>query len=335
MSVSSVSSSSSSMKATERCMCGGWMCAAGYAATKVIFRVALQGLMALVFLPLFCIMYGVEKWLSVYFREACAWATRWTARAVLYVLDITVPQQTIDLWRSWVERRLRIIVLFPHSSLWDSFLQIVIAVAYDLPGFGMAHACWEKHWIVGPFLRLCGGGSILFVHPRVDGGQGGATLRVTEQLLLATADGSGLPEGLSKGFVFWISPTGGRIPRPWRSGFYQIGLNTGASFATGGIDYHTRTFCLHSALIPYLSGYRDLSKEEVTEDLVPRFCSITPLNPLLSFPDKSQFLDRMPRMTPDWLLYTHVYCGLCLALAVVGFCLQNLFDAVSSLRGPL
>jgi hypothetical protein len=307
------------------------------ALVEALFLVALQGLLAVLLLPIFCVMYAVSKWWWMEFCTACAWTARLGARVLLWVMDITVPQPAIDLWRSWVARRLRVIVVFPHTSLWDSFLQIVISVAYDLPGFAVAHACWEHHWIVGPFLRLCGGGGgggILFVQPHVDGGQGGATRQITSQLLQATRNGAS--EGLLGGFVFWISPTGGRVPREWRSGFYHVGLATGASFAVGGIDYETRTFCLHPELVnPRRLLERDRSIEQVTKDLVPRFCSITPLNPLLSFPPPSRHLKCMPTVVPNWVLCDLAASVALLALGLLSYCLWKSFDALSCLGGPL
>lgn len=188
--------------------------------------------------------------------------TPFLGRCILWLLGMDVPKDTVTTLHTWIQEKRKVVILFPHSSIWDSFYQIVFATAYKCPGFAVGHECWEHHPIVGPFLRYNG---IIFVNPKIDGDMFGTTQQVIDRL-----------KKEEDGFLLWISPTGGRVNRPWRTGYKFIAEATGAYLAVAGVDYEHHQI----QVSPLLSHIEYNSPYEVTSI----FASIVPLHPDLSYP---------------------------------------------------
>jgi 1-acyl-sn-glycerol-3-phosphate acyltransferase len=236
------------------------------------------------------------------------WQTRamWGAllcRCILGCLGMHVLEDTKVRLQKYIRNKERLVCIFPHTSCWDTFYLIIFSKAYNLPSAGIAHACWEHTPVIGTLLRWAG---LVFVHPRIDGGSGGATQQIIDHLR----------PRMNEGFMFWISPTGGRVCRPWRSGYLHVARALDARIVVIGIDYLFRDFVITTQDPWPVRG--------VVDEVVPMYLrmdwdEITPLHMDLSYP-RCLFVDFSERCQAMLTPFDYQRVLLLLTLCMWGLC---------------
>jgi len=208
---------------------------------------------------------------------------RWICRFLLFLSGITEIGSIAKSWKNLLDNRKKIVVIFPHTSLWDSAFFIIVSLAYELPMSALLHHNWIDMPIVGWFLKQT---HFIPILPQIDGGQGGLVMQVSNVLNKRT-----------DGFVLFVSPTGQRTKREWRTGFYQIAKHTGAKIIIAGLDYlrHEMRFN-EEEFDPSILSY-----EELTAQISPYFKAFTPLYPEESLP-QPQIIDNFPNWRDVYIL---------------------------------
>lgn len=115
-----------------------------------------------------------------------------------------------------------VLVCAPHTSNWDGFLLVVMALALRVP---LSWMCKKEAfvWPFGPCLRLLRAVSVDRRDPQGLVGQLVETFRLQERLVLA------------------IPPEGTRSLRPyWKSGFYRIAIGAEVPICLSFLDYRRR-----------------------------------------------------------------------------------------------
>jgi len=156
-------------------------------------------------------------------------------------------------------RNTRAIYAFPHTSYWDFYIFLCYMLAYP-------HLIDNVKILVkpGPFvyagwlLRRLGCLPATSIN---DKGHG-CVSRITEDL-----------KHLDH-FKFTISPKGSIERKPWRNGYYYIGVGLEAVFVVAGLDYRRKELVVRDQSISYTEGL-----DKVESFLKEEMRHIVPLYP--------------------------------------------------------
>lgn len=127
-------------------------------------------------------------------------------------------------------RKEKLVLVFPHSSKWESFWYVVYHAATGKKACALCYYSFFNIPIIGKWLKNVG---LIPVYPKAYGGPGSAV----ESIVTILNDTTNYPNG----FVFAISPQGGINAAEWKSGYYAIARATGAQIVVFGLDYATHS----------------------------------------------------------------------------------------------
>ena len=135
-----------------------------------------------------------------------------------------------------------IIIQAPHASLWDFVYGWLFSRAIGIkPKFLIKSKYF--FWPLGPILKMLGG---VAVYPSKD-------TRFVKHLVQQIHS--------SKNFILVITPEGTRKKvKRWKTGFYQISLETGLPILLGRIDYSNKFIHLGNVFYPTGNMEADLRK---------------------------------------------------------------------------
>ena len=120
----------------------------------------------------------------------------------------------------------KFVVVFPHSSKWESFWYIVYHASRGTKACALCYHEFFQKPVLGAWLRFTG---MISVHPARYGGAQSSTQQVIDML--------NDPKRYPNGFMFMISPQGGINADSWKSGYYAIAKGTNAKMIIFGVDY--------------------------------------------------------------------------------------------------
>jgi 1-acyl-sn-glycerol-3-phosphate acyltransferase len=152
---------------------------------------------------------------------------------------------SFQLWQLLINaNKNKNVVVFSHSSKWDSWFFLVLQLAFDLRVTGFCYYTFFKIPILGSILTKAG---LIPVQPKRYGGKGGMTQTVIDML-----------NARDNGFVFLVSPQGGISKAEWEKGFYTIAKATNAKIHLIGLDYeYFRIMTSHVAIDPQTTSFEE------------------------------------------------------------------------------
>jgi hypothetical protein len=124
------------------------------------------------------------------------------------------------------EQHDKIVIVFPHSSKWESFWYLVYQASQGRKCCALCYYTYFDVPLLGRILRFSG---MIPVRPARNGGVTGSTEKIIE-----TLNNRAL---YPNGFVFFINPVGGIDADIWKSGYLAIAEGTKASIVLFGIDF--------------------------------------------------------------------------------------------------
>ncbi len=151
----------------------------------------------------------------------------------------------------------RLVMLYPHTSYFDFFLYLLYR--NTSPSLGTkCKVLINPYWmdIFGAILEPLGG---MRATRREDSG-GGVVSKIVDQLK-------------GRDFIFLVSPKGCRDRHHWRSGYYQVALQTQAKIVCAGFDYHQHRFVMCEPFDP-----STMTLSEVETRCKREMASMTPMN---------------------------------------------------------
>lgn len=180
----------------------------------------------------------------------------------------------------------KIVYVFPHTSYWDFVLMILYRGAYPSVFKDIYFVVRPQSFVhFGSFLRSM---NCLPASASQDRGAG-AVATIVNALQDKTS--------------FWllVSPEGKRIASPWRSGYYHIAKEFGASLGTMGFDYERHTMNISPKLYSCDEPY-----SEVEAKLQADLHAIIPLYPECSYTPVRRWKSTSPM---DWVTLSHIIAG--------------------------
>jgi 1-acyl-sn-glycerol-3-phosphate acyltransferase len=177
------------------------------------------------------------------------------ARLILFVTGWSGLSH--EQWKIF-DQHPRAVVVFSHTSYFDFYILALYLMAYP-NGFSSVRTLVkpEPFAYAGWLLRRFGA----IPATRVDDRNGGSIQKIIQTL-----------EHESR-FLFFISPKGSIVNRPWRSGYYHIAQQLRVPLLVAGLDYET-----HSAYVSTSIDYNE-PQEAIEKFLKDKLSQIVPLFP--------------------------------------------------------